>query len=154
MKCLHSDCGEKLDLIVGHEVNGRTTMIGFTSPDGHNHDDNETRYVFECPKGHKSAYSLINKCSECEWRGESENSRSHKVEEWPDYVKKQIEEDISLKIQKEEDCKNCLFKEASKDGSSNIYYNQKWLDNLKETAQERNVDEIQSLPTCINRSTS
>jgi hypothetical protein len=81
----HCDCGKPL------VFNGGTgkTLVGYYSPEGHNHDDNCRKRVYVCEDGHRTVIRRINKCQTvgCDWRGK-ETCFCHEngvtVEEWPD----------------------------------------------------------------------
>ena len=82
MKC--KTCGENArDL--GHSS---STLVGYMSPPGHDHDDNCVNKTDRCPNGHNNSVSLRNRCSdpECDWVGK-DSCFCHdgpKVDEWPE----------------------------------------------------------------------
>lgn len=45
------------------------TMLGFSSPEGHNHDDNCRKFSFTCPNGHEFQVRVQNTCPSCDWKG-------------------------------------------------------------------------------------
>jgi hypothetical protein len=62
-----------------------STLVGFRSPEGHNHDDNCTGREYYCPNGHKTTIALRRSCPSCDWRGK-ETCFCHpggKVDRWP-----------------------------------------------------------------------
>jgi hypothetical protein len=63
-----------------------STLAGYISPPGHNHNDNcQTRHYI-CPNGHTRKISKRNKCPSCEWVG-NDSCFCHdglKVDEWPE----------------------------------------------------------------------
>ncbi len=65
-----------------------TTLLGFISPAGHNHDDNcRTRNYF-CKCGYSEIVSKRNKCQACDWVGK-ETCFCHigkKVDTWPEDI--------------------------------------------------------------------
>ena len=63
-----------------------TTLVGFISPKGHDHDDNCLTRFYICSNNHEITISKIKKCPVCEWTGKKECfcHRGMKVEEWPD----------------------------------------------------------------------
>lgn len=46
-----------------------TTLVGYLSPPGHDHDDNCRHFSLTCPKGHKFTVRARNTCSACDWKG-------------------------------------------------------------------------------------
>jgi hypothetical protein len=54
----------------------RTTLVGYKSPPGHNHDDNCRTFFFACPSGHRFSVRPQNRCptKDCAWLGEIECS--------------------------------------------------------------------------------
>lgn len=77
-------CGGDL---ISHDLE-LTTMVGYASPKGHNHDDNCVRRQYTCENGHKTIISKQNRCPVvgCEWVGKTTCFCHHgiKVDEWPD----------------------------------------------------------------------
>lgn len=63
-KC--SQCGEPMTL----EDYG-VTLVGYYSPEGHNHDDNCLRAFYRCQNGHREQISHQRKCpvEGCDWMG-------------------------------------------------------------------------------------
>ena len=64
----------------GHETK---TLLGFSSPEGHDHDDNCRKRTYECENRHVLTLSIINRCPACEWKGKMECWCAQKVEQWP-----------------------------------------------------------------------
>lgn len=64
------------------------TLVGYSSPPGHNHDDNCRKRTYECPNGHHIIVSKRNRCSTpgCDWVGKPDCfcHPDPKVEEWPE----------------------------------------------------------------------
>jgi len=78
MKC--DECNEIMEC-----VSEGTTLLGFHSPLGHDHDDNCKKREYQCLNGHTKIISKRNKCPECGWVG-IEKCWCHKglkVNEWP-----------------------------------------------------------------------
>ena len=46
-----------------------TTLVGFSSPPGHRHDDNCLRRVYVCAQGHATRLFLRRSCPACDWQG-------------------------------------------------------------------------------------
>jgi hypothetical protein len=83
MRCII--CGAKLTAC---EDGTLSTLLGYHSPPGHNHDDNCLRKVYFCENGHSQIISKRRRCPnpECDWVGK-ENCFCHdgkKVDEWPE----------------------------------------------------------------------
>ena len=60
-----------------------STLLGYSSPEGHNHDDNCRKRLYECENGHNALLSVVNKCPACDWVGQKECFCSEKIDEWP-----------------------------------------------------------------------
>lgn len=62
-----------------------TTCVGYTSPAGHDHDDNCRSRYYRCANGHGVSLSKRNKCPTCDWRGRAECfcHKGGKLDEWP-----------------------------------------------------------------------
>ena len=66
-----------------------TTLVGYMSPPGHDHDDNCLLREYRCANGHDTAISVRRRCShpECHWVGKAV-CRCHKpetkVDAWPE----------------------------------------------------------------------
>lgn len=61
------------------------TLVGYSSPKGHNHDDNCIKREYVCKGcGNIEVISIINKCH-CGWTGKTECfcCPDGKVDEWP-----------------------------------------------------------------------
>lgn len=72
-----------------HQVTGTmTTLVGYFSPLGHNHDDNCRTRLYACENGHRYEISKRNKCPAlgCGWKGKERCfcHKGAKVDEWPD----------------------------------------------------------------------
>jgi len=63
-----------------------TTLVGYYSADGHDHDDNCIVREYVCQNGHRAKLSIINKCSTpgCGWSGKASCFCSYKIEAWPE----------------------------------------------------------------------
>lgn len=63
------------------------TLVGYSSPPGHNHDDNCLHSTYGCVNGHEQEVYLRRSCPnpECDWRGKATCGchPGEKVEEWP-----------------------------------------------------------------------
>lgn len=61
-------------------------MIGYSSPPGHDHDDNCQTCLYTCKNGHKIKLSKRNTCPACDWKGKEECfcHKGKKVDEWPE----------------------------------------------------------------------
>jgi hypothetical protein len=81
-KLICEKCGENMSADGGV----MTTMVGFVSPPGHNHDDNcrFMRYVCKC--GNIKTVSKRNRCPACDWVGRDECfcHDGKKLDEWPE----------------------------------------------------------------------
>lgn len=84
MKC--KECGKPLY----HNVEWGTssTLVGYMSPPGHDHDDNCVNRIYQCDNGHKVNLSVVNKCPNprCDWVGRKTCfcHEGEKLEKWPD----------------------------------------------------------------------
>lgn len=79
-------CGEPiLKRASGFDGGTMSTLVGYFSPPGHDHDDNcETRYYL-CANGHPHRLSVRRRCPACDWRGKTK-CFCHpypKLDEWP-----------------------------------------------------------------------
>ena len=65
-----------------------STLVGYSSPKGHNHDDNCRFRLYECPAGHFQRLTVQNRCDapECKWRGKLTCfcHEGAKLFEWPE----------------------------------------------------------------------
>lgn len=59
------ECGGELVASMGIV----STLVGFSSPEGHDHDNNCKTYMYVCEKGHESGFSVQNECPACDWKG-------------------------------------------------------------------------------------
>lgn len=81
MKC--EICGEAMS----SDGTTSTTLVGYQSPLGHDHDDNCLTRCYHCPNGHGKTISLRRRCPNlsCDWVGK-EKCFCHpgkKVDRWP-----------------------------------------------------------------------
>lgn len=65
-----------------------STLLGYHSPPGHNHDDNCLKMLYWCENGHPVMVSKRRRCPnpDCDWVGK-ENCSCHpgkKVDDWPE----------------------------------------------------------------------
>lgn len=93
MNC--STCGEPLvrvrmfRLRSGREViEEMQTLMGYSSPPGHDHDDNCKKRLYFCKNDHENAISIRRRCSApgCAWVGK-ERCFCHsgtKIDQWPE----------------------------------------------------------------------
>ena len=75
-----SACGEQMRC-----VSETSTLVGYVSPRGHNHDDNCVVRRYVCSNGHVYEVSKRNRCPTCDWLGK-ESCSCHpgsKVNDWP-----------------------------------------------------------------------
>lgn len=82
-------CGEPF---VKHTAES-TTLVGYYSEDGHDHDDNCLKRVYICADEHRTLLSIMRTCDRCDWTGK-ERCFCHpgdKVVEWPDTMYGQIQ---------------------------------------------------------------
>lgn len=65
-----------------------STLVGYFSPPGHNHDDNCQMRLYKCANDHRRAISKQNKCPApgCEWVGKLTCfcHEGEKFKLWPD----------------------------------------------------------------------
>ena len=85
-------CPECDGEITGGESGTWTTLVGFRSPPGHNHDDNCTKRLYWCANGHQFVLSIRRRCNvlqpdgtRCAWVGKQECfcHAGKKVDAWP-----------------------------------------------------------------------
>ena len=78
-------CRECGGAFVSHSGEG-STLLGFASPPGHNHDDNCLVRVYQCASGHDTALSVRRRCESCDWVGKTGCfcHQGQKVSKWPD----------------------------------------------------------------------
>lgn len=76
-------CGKPLVASDGREG---STLVGFYSPPGHDHDDNCRKRWYLCEDGHVTCVSRQNRCPACGWRGIETCfcCVGPKVKEWPE----------------------------------------------------------------------
>lgn len=63
------------------------TLVGYSSPEGHNHDDNCQKREYRCRNGHTVCISRRNRCLKCDWKGKERcwcHTPPAKVDEWPE----------------------------------------------------------------------
>ena len=79
-------CGEQF---VDHSGTG-TTLVGYFSPPGHDHDDNCKGRVYRCPNGHYTKVFKRAICPACDWKGKQTCwcHEGEKWDEWPALRKK------------------------------------------------------------------
>ncbi len=61
------------------------TLVGYSSPPGHDHNDNCMSQEYVCPSGHRATVSIRRKCPKCDWVGK-ESCFCHKgtkLDKWP-----------------------------------------------------------------------
>jgi len=62
-------------------------LVGYSSPPGHDHDDNCMKKRYRCPTGHEWAVGLRRRCpvQDCDWVGRPTCfcHPGEKVDEWP-----------------------------------------------------------------------
>ena len=83
MKC--PKCKGKIIKQIG--MGQLTTLVGYCSPPGHNHDDNCIKRLYLCENGHKIILSKRRRCH-CGWVGK-ESCFCHdglKIDEWLDVI--------------------------------------------------------------------
>lgn len=73
-----------------HSTGAFTTLVGYLSPAGHDHDhdDNCRKREYRCACGHVEVVSRRNRCPVCDWAGKSDCwcCPNGKVDEWPEDV--------------------------------------------------------------------
>lgn len=82
MNC--AECGEPLVQLGTGEFQ---TLVGYSSPAGHNHDDNCKTRVYSCENGHRRVVSLRRRCPVCDWVGKATcgcHNPPEKVDAWPE----------------------------------------------------------------------
>ena len=66
------------------------TLVGYSSPPGHDHDDNCRSRMYECEDGHRTGITAQNHCHAegCDWAGKTKCFCHHgdKLAEWPALV--------------------------------------------------------------------
>lgn len=80
-------CGEKLKPKEGDFFSGiMSTLLGYSSPPGHNHDDNCLTQLYTCANGHDIRLSKRRTCPACDWKGKEKCfcHPGNKVDEWPE----------------------------------------------------------------------
>ena len=75
-------CGEPLTT----DGSTSSTLVGYISPPGHNHDDNCKKRQYSCSNGHIFTISKINSCPSCDWTGKTDCfcCPDGKQESWPE----------------------------------------------------------------------
>ena len=81
MQVICETCQEPMN--VQHNM---STMVGYLSPPGHNHDDNCLTRRYACRNGHTLDVTRRNRCHACGWRGRTTCfcHKGEKSEFWPD----------------------------------------------------------------------
>lgn len=78
-------CGEKLFY---SNYGTFETLVGYSSPLGHDHDDNCLTRIYYCKSGHSIKLSKRRKCPhpDCDWIGKATCfcHPGKKIDEWPD----------------------------------------------------------------------
>lgn len=79
-----SECSEAFEY---HGGTG-STLVGYFSPPGHDHNDNCKKRVYVCANGHKTMITKQNSCPKCEWTGKVTCfcHEGEKAKEWPSDV--------------------------------------------------------------------
>lgn len=77
-------CGTCGEPFVSHGYT-QTTLVGFMSPPGHDHDGNCLGRDYKCRHGHRTTLSLRRRCHACDWTGRDECfcHPGKKVDRWP-----------------------------------------------------------------------
>lgn len=72
----------------GNQIMETVTCVGYTSPEGHCHDDNCVTRDYICPAGHTLKVGLRRTCPACNWKGKEKCSchPGTKVDQWPESV--------------------------------------------------------------------
>lgn len=76
-----NECGE----LMFPQMGECSTLVGYSSPQGHNHDDNCLFKCYACKNNHTRVISLQRSCPACDWMGK-EKCFCHdglKVKKWP-----------------------------------------------------------------------
>lgn len=75
------------------------TLVGYSSPPGHDHDDNCRKRVYVCADGHRTFMSKQNSCPACDWKGQLRCGchEGDKVGTWPESIEP-VELKASLKL--------------------------------------------------------
>jgi len=81
------ECNEPMTIALGLDGIPIWTLVAYSSPLGHNHDDNCMTRIYCCESGHRLKVSKRRRClaSDCSWVGK-EDCWCHpgkKVDEWP-----------------------------------------------------------------------
>lgn len=63
-----------------------STLAMYSSPPGHDHNDNCRVRIYRCQNGHETVVNRQNKCPACDWRGKLQCfcHKGAKVLFWPD----------------------------------------------------------------------
>lgn len=81
MKCI--DCGSEMTYF-----GTMTTLVGYVSPPGHNHDDNCRTREYKCYNGHSILVSVRNVCpnATCDWKGKESCRTCQTIlyDKWPE----------------------------------------------------------------------
>lgn len=98
MKLICKECGEHMHPgTIGelwsnyppqykNQIETRETLLGYHSPEGHEHDDNCLSRTYICTNNHKISVSKRRTCPACDWKGKEECfcHKGKKVDEWPE----------------------------------------------------------------------
>ena len=82
MKLICEECNEPM---YGDDSSS-STLVGYMSAPGHDHDDNCLTRRYRCANGHEQVVSVIRKCynPECDWVGKTECwCCDSKLDAWP-----------------------------------------------------------------------
>jgi len=64
MQCPEPDCGKEVRLLETF-----STLVGYHSPEGHNHDGNCAREYWACEDKHRYVAHPRRSCEKCDWQG-------------------------------------------------------------------------------------
>ena len=71
--------------VKGDKYEESTTLVGYTSPEGHDHDDNCIIRTYTCPCGYHTQESVRRYCQICDWKGKDHCNvcgTIEKVDQW------------------------------------------------------------------------
>lgn len=88
-------CGEAFVACHG----GFSTLVGYYSPPGHDHDDNCRAWYYSCANGHHTLLHIRNTCPVCDWKGKATCfcHRGEKVDK-PDVKTVKLTRDEALEL--------------------------------------------------------
>ena len=80
-----TECGEPMTFRPSISNGTFSTLVGYSSPPGHDHDDNCLVRIYRCKNGHSVKVSKRRRCPVCDWAGKEECfcHWGEKVNEWP-----------------------------------------------------------------------